>query len=198
MMPYGSSWEEELNLLFAALPPRIAAAAQRLSQGRGDLLEVVLDLGREPEARFTDGEAILNSANVGNAEIDYVTEHVGLFGDDNRAGIERTLHRISAIRNRKGNDRRADLPGRAARSTAPSTSSRTWSSAASRSCCSDLRVSARRRCCANARACSVTSAASAWSSSTRRTRSPAMGTSRTRASGVRAGCRFGHRRSSTR
>jgi stage III sporulation protein SpoIIIAA len=102
MMPYGSSWEEELNLLFAALPPRIAAAAQRLSQGRGDLLEVVLDLGREPEARFTDGEAILDSANVGNAEIDYVTEHVGLFGDDNRAGIERTLHRISAIRNRKG------------------------------------------------------------------------------------------------
>ena len=102
MMPYGSSWEEELNLLFAALPPRIASAAQRLSQGRGDLLEIVLDLGREPEARFTDGEAILDSANVGNAEIDYVTEHVGLFGDDNRAGIERTLHRISAIRNRKG------------------------------------------------------------------------------------------------
>ena len=60
MMPYGSSWEEELNLLFAALPPRIAAAAQRLSQGRGDLLEIVLDLGREPEARFTDGEAILD------------------------------------------------------------------------------------------------------------------------------------------
>jgi len=57
-----------VNLLFAALPPRIAAAAQRLSQGRGDLLEVVLDLGREPEARFTDGEAILDSANVGNAE----------------------------------------------------------------------------------------------------------------------------------
>ena len=113
MMPYGSSWEEELNLLFAALPPRIAAAAQRLSQGRGDLLEVVLDLGREPEARFTDGEAILDSANVGNAEIDYVTEHVGLFGDDNRAGIERTLHRISAIRNRKGDDRGTDLPGRA-------------------------------------------------------------------------------------
>ena len=80
----------------------IAAAAQRLSQGRGDLLEIVLDLGREPEARFTDGEAILDSAKVGNAEIDYVTEHVGLFGDDNRAGIERTLHRISAIRNRKG------------------------------------------------------------------------------------------------
>src|SRR5437016_10941310 len=102
MMPYGSSWEEELSLLFQALPPRIASAAQRLSAGRGDLLEIVLDLGRQPEARFTDGEAFLDSANVGHADIEYVTQHVGDFGDDNRAGIERTLHRISAIRNRKG------------------------------------------------------------------------------------------------
>ncbi len=101
-MPYGSSWEEELNLLFQALPPRISTAAQRLSLGRGDLLEVVLDLGREPEARFTDGEAILDSANVGHADIEYVIQRVGDFGDDNRAGIERTLHRISAIRNRAG------------------------------------------------------------------------------------------------
>ena len=102
MMPYGSSWEEELSLLFQALPPRIASAAQRLSAGRGDLLEIVLDLGRQPEARFTDGEAFLDPANVGHADIEYVTQHVGDFGDDNRAGIERTLHRISAIRNRKG------------------------------------------------------------------------------------------------
>jgi stage III sporulation protein SpoIIIAA len=102
MMPYGSSWEEELSLLFQALPPRIASAAQRVSHGRGDLLEVVLDLGREPEARFTDGEVILDSTNVGHADLEYVAQHVGAFGDDNRAGIERTLHRISAIRNRSG------------------------------------------------------------------------------------------------
>jgi stage III sporulation protein SpoIIIAA len=102
MMPYGSSWEEELSLLFQALPPRIAAAAQRVSRGRGDLLEVVLDLGREPEARFTDGEVILDSTSVGHADLEYVAQHVGAFGDDNRAGIERTLHRISAIRNRSG------------------------------------------------------------------------------------------------
>ncbi len=101
-MPYGASWEEELSLLFQALPPRIAAAAQRMGQGRGELLEVVLDLGREPEARFTDGEAILDSAHVGHADIEYVIQRVGDFGDDNRAGIERTLHRISAIRNRAG------------------------------------------------------------------------------------------------
>ena len=102
MMPYGSSWQEELSLLFEALPPRIAAAAQRLSQDRGDLLEIVLDLGREPEARFTDGEAMLDTVQVTHHDLEYVTERVGDFGDDNRAGIERTLHRISAIRNRAG------------------------------------------------------------------------------------------------
>jgi stage III sporulation protein SpoIIIAA len=102
MMPYGSSWQEELNLLFEALPPRVAGAAQRLSQERGDLLEIVLDLGREPEARFTDGEAILDAVQVTHRDLEYVTERVGDFGDDNRAGIERTLHRISAIRNRAG------------------------------------------------------------------------------------------------
>ena len=102
MMPYGSSWHEELNLLIEALPPRIAAAARRLSQERRDLLEIVLDLGREPEARFTDGEAILDSVQVTHQDLEYVTERVGDFGDDNRAGIERTLHRISAIRNRAG------------------------------------------------------------------------------------------------
>ncbi len=102
MMPYGSSWQEELSLLIEALPPRVAVAAQRLSQERGDLLEIVLDLGREPEARFTDGEVILDAVQVTHHDLEYVTERVGDFGDDNRAGIERTLHRISAIRNRAG------------------------------------------------------------------------------------------------
>ncbi|MBV8445995.1 MAG: AAA family ATPase, partial [Candidatus Dormibacteraeota bacterium] len=101
-MPYGASWEEELRLLIHALPPRIAAAVERISAGRSDLLEVVLDLGREPEARFTDGEALLDPAHVTHADLEYVTQHVADFGDDNRAGIERTLHRISAIRNRAG------------------------------------------------------------------------------------------------
>ncbi len=102
MMPYGSSWEEELSLLFGALPPRIAAVVQRVAGNRGGLLEIVLDLGREPEARFTDGEVILDHTSIGHADLEYVAQHVANFGDDNRAGIERTLHRISAIRNRGG------------------------------------------------------------------------------------------------
>ncbi len=102
MIPYGPSWQEELALLFESLPPRISAEAERLAASRGDLLEVILDLGRLPAARFVDGDAILGDEQVEFADLEHVTERVGDFGDDNRAGIERTLHRISAIRNRAG------------------------------------------------------------------------------------------------
>ncbi len=61
-----------------------------------------MDLGRPPEARFPDGEVILAETPVTESDLQYVTERVGEFGDDNRAGIERTLHRISAVRNRRG------------------------------------------------------------------------------------------------
>jgi len=66
------------------------------------LLEIVLDLGRRPEARFPGRVVYLNDGYVGPDEIRFVTTRVGAFGKDNRAGIERTLHRISAIRNRQG------------------------------------------------------------------------------------------------
>ena len=100
MTPYGPAWNEELSLLLEALPPRIAEAARRMPSDKGELLEIVLDLGREPEARFDDGEVILDANEVSLEDLDYVVARVGAFGDDNRAGIERTLHRISAIRNR--------------------------------------------------------------------------------------------------
>ena len=67
-----------------------------------ELLEVVLDLGREPEARFLSESLVVSSIEITEAEIDHVIEKVSLFGEDNRAGIERTLHRISAMRNRSG------------------------------------------------------------------------------------------------
>ena len=61
-----------------------------------------MDLGRRPEARFPDSEVSLLEREIAEADIAFVVEHIGSFGDDNRAGIERTLHRISAIRNRSG------------------------------------------------------------------------------------------------
>ncbi len=98
-------WQEEitddLDLLVSVLPPKLTASLKRMNREQ-DLLEVVLDLGRLPEARFTDQEAGLDDSEVTEEEIEYVVSRIGDFGEDNRAGIERTLHRISAIRNRKG------------------------------------------------------------------------------------------------
>ena len=102
MTSFGPAWNEELSLLFDALPPRIAETCRQLPDSRGELLEIVLDLGREPEARFDAGEVILDRVQVTREDLEYVVARVGAFGDDNRAGIERTLHRISAIRNRSG------------------------------------------------------------------------------------------------
>jgi len=67
-----------------------------------ELLEVILDLGRLPEARFPHRELVLNSKEVNQFDIDYVVSRIGEFTGDNRAGINHTLHRISAIRNRNG------------------------------------------------------------------------------------------------
>ncbi|MFN8461220.1 MAG: hypothetical protein U0X93_05555 [Anaerolineales bacterium] len=67
-----------------------------------DLLAEIIDLGRVPSARFVENEVVLSGAELTRAELDHVVERVGTFDADNRAGIERTLHRISAIRNRRG------------------------------------------------------------------------------------------------
>jgi len=92
---------DDLDALLTSLPLDIVAAVNALPD-RTALIEVVMDLGRRPEARFPDSEVTLLEREVDEADIAYVIEHIGLFGDDNRAGIERTLHRISAIRNRTG------------------------------------------------------------------------------------------------
>jgi len=92
---------DDLEALLASLPPDIHDAVNRL-ENRSELLEIVLDLGRLAEGRFPEGEVILSKSPVTYADLEYVVERIGEFGDDNRAGIERTLHRISAMRNRKG------------------------------------------------------------------------------------------------
>src|ERR671939_445970 len=92
---------DDLDQLLEVLPPHICDPLEAL-QDRRDLLEVVMDLGREPEARLPGREVLLSTHAVRDEDIDYVVQRIGAFGDDNRAGIERTLHRISAIRNREG------------------------------------------------------------------------------------------------
>ena len=65
------------------------------------MIEIVLDLGRRPEARFTYGPEYLSQKIISWQDIDFVTKHLSKFSNENRAGIERTLHRISCIRNRQ-------------------------------------------------------------------------------------------------
>jgi len=91
---------EELDLILDVLPDHVAETL-RSRDDLEHLLEIVLDLGRLPEARFVSDDVELNDCPVTADDLQKVIERVGEFGDDNRAGIERTLHRISAIRNRK-------------------------------------------------------------------------------------------------
>jgi stage III sporulation protein SpoIIIAA len=92
---------DDLTALLKVLPDKIRE--QLLVNGRKDhLLEVILDLGRVPTARYTDSEVILTEDEVVQDDIQSVVTRIGDFDADNRAGIARTLHRVSAIRNRKG------------------------------------------------------------------------------------------------
>jgi stage III sporulation protein SpoIIIAA len=92
---------DDLDLLLDALPPHICGPLKQRADNY-ELLEIVMDLGRRPEARYPGREVMLAEAEVTAEDLEYVVARIGQFGDDNRAGIERTLHRISAIRNRRG------------------------------------------------------------------------------------------------
>lgn len=93
---------DNLEQLLDVLPPKIRQALEE-HEDVEDLLEIVMDLGREPEARFPLRVSQLSDQPVKADDLEHVVQRVGQFGKDNRAGIERTLHRISAIRNRQGN-----------------------------------------------------------------------------------------------
>src|SRR5215813_4467944 len=94
------NWDPEVELLVQALPSHLYDALHERTDP-AELLEIVLDLGREPEARVPGREILLSTQAVTETDLEYVASRVGQFGDDNRAGIERTLHRVSAIRNRR-------------------------------------------------------------------------------------------------
>ncbi|PMP73609.1 MAG: AAA family ATPase, partial [Chloroflexus aggregans] len=91
----------DIQLLLATLPPAIRDAIQKAND-QDNLLEIVMDLGRLPEARYRGHELFLSDREVTAEDINYVIARIGEFGEDNRAGIPRTLHRISGIRNRRG------------------------------------------------------------------------------------------------
>ena len=92
---------DDLQALLNVLPPRITEAVIQADDS-DNLLEIVLDLGRVPVARFVNREVVLSEVETTHEDIDTVVAKIGEFDADNRAGLERTLHRISAIRNRHG------------------------------------------------------------------------------------------------
>ncbi len=105
---------DDLDTLLKVLPADIREAIERIGRFN-DLIEIVLDLGRLPESRYVASEVgaegraavreetmLLRQTEVTREDLDYVLQHVGSFDADNRAGIARTLHRISAIKNRHG------------------------------------------------------------------------------------------------
>jgi len=91
---------DDLDVLLGVLPEDIRKATVKANNGE-ELIEIILDLGRVPTARLISEEIILLDREVTREDIDYVVERLGDIDADNRAGIERTLHRISAIRNRR-------------------------------------------------------------------------------------------------
>ena len=90
---------DDLHALMAVLPERIREALKEADDSE-NLVEIILDLGRQPTARYVNSEVTLGLEEVTRADIDTMVANIGEFDADNRAGLERTLHRISAIRNR--------------------------------------------------------------------------------------------------
>ncbi len=95
-----SQAKEDLRALLAILPARVREKIEN-NGNEDELLEIVMDLGRRPTARYVEGEKELHPDEISQAEIDLVVNSIGDFDDDNRAGIARTLHRIAGIRNRR-------------------------------------------------------------------------------------------------
>nr|YP_009297345.1 hypothetical protein Eryt_022 [Erythrotrichia carnea]AOM66688.1 hypothetical protein Eryt_022 [Erythrotrichia carnea] len=92
---------DDLSALLESLPPFVREPLEDHPQ-KESLIEVVMDLGRRPEARFPDRPEYLSNEMITCNDLNYCIKRIGNFSGDNRAGIERTLHRISCVRNRDG------------------------------------------------------------------------------------------------
>jgi stage III sporulation protein SpoIIIAA len=93
--------DNDLEKLIQIFPESIKNVLQKHVH-KTHLIEIIMDLGRRPEGRFTFGPEYLSEKVVSWQDLDYLTKRLGRFSDDNRAGLEKTLHRISCIRNRQG------------------------------------------------------------------------------------------------
>lgn len=90
----------DLDLFLEIVPLRMRNELF-MHQEIGKLIEVVMDLGRKPLARFPSGDWVISEQPVKLEDLRHAISKVGDFSDDNRSGIDSSLHRISAIRNRK-------------------------------------------------------------------------------------------------
>lgn len=92
---------DDLNQLLDILPQYISTPLKEHKK-QNQLIEIVLDIGRRPEARFSDSSSYLSYQTIVWQDLDHILKRLGKFSGDNRAGIEKTLHRISSLRNRQG------------------------------------------------------------------------------------------------
>ena len=93
---------DNLERLLDIFPRTVRKGLEAHEDDLVNLIEVVMDLGRLPQARLPGSFHYLTQDPITREDLRFVTERVGQFGPDNRAGIEATLHRISAIRSRSG------------------------------------------------------------------------------------------------
>lgn len=91
------STTHEAESLLELLPPEFLLDEELKS----DLMEIVLDLGRRPFAWVNGQRHFLGKSLVTKQHLKDIVEPLH-FGSDNRAGINGSLHRISAVRNREG------------------------------------------------------------------------------------------------
>ena len=101
-MPEQNDITSNLDLLLQTLPQHLRDSLAATNESPDALLEIVMDLGRLPEARYRHTSVLLGQQEITFTDIETVTGAISAFGEDNRAGIPRTLHRISCIRNRSG------------------------------------------------------------------------------------------------
>ena len=94
-------FHNDFNKLVEILPKDIVKFLSDLYVD--DIIEIVLDLGRNPEVRHADGKTeYFENRLVTEEDLQHTISLIPPFTHDNRSGLPGTLHRISAIRNRQG------------------------------------------------------------------------------------------------